>query len=83
MTGSRRIGIGRFWHESNTFACRCTEIEDFASYHDGILVGDEVLAGPERRDEVTGFKDVLAHNGRVEMVPLISAGALPSGQIYK
>ena len=78
---SFRIGIGRLWHESNTFASRCTKIEDFTSYHEGILLGEEVLSGPRRRDEVTGFKDALASNVNVEMVPLISAGALPSGPL--
>ena len=76
-----RIGMGRFWHESNTFASRCTEIADFMSYHDGLLLGEEILGGPERRDELTGFKDVLSRDARVEMIPLISAGALPSGPL--
>jgi microcystin degradation protein MlrC len=73
-----RIGIGQIWHESNTFACLSTDIENFTSYHDGIRVGQEILDAPEHRDELTGFKDVFGRAG-VEMRPLIAAGALPSG----
>jgi microcystin degradation protein MlrC len=74
-----RIGIARLWHESNSFPCSVTEVSDFLSYQDGILVGEEVLSCLERRDEVTGFAKVLNQNNGTQIAPLFSAGALPSG----
>ncbi len=76
-----RIGIARFWHESNSFSAPLTDIVDFATYQGGMLVGDALLHQPDRRDEITGFIDVLSAHGGVEIVPLVSAGALPSGLI--
>ena len=74
-----RIGLGRFWHESNSFSSIATEPEDFASYQGGVLTGKAVLECPDRRDEVLGAAEVLGRDERVEIVPLLSAGALPSG----
>lgn len=74
-----RIGVGGFWHESNSFCPVPTHLEDFLSYS-GILVGSEI---PEsgRRDEVAGAVEVLQRDGRIEIVPLVSAEALPAGHI--
>jgi len=77
----RRIGVGRFWHESNSFSAVQAELDDFASYQDGILTGASVLECGERRDEITGVVDVLSRDDRVEKIPLVSAGALPSGPL--
>lgn len=74
-----RIGIGRFWHESNSFSCEYTPAEAFRSYQQGILVGDAVLNQPDRHDEIAGFQKALLQERGVEIVPLLSAGALPSG----
>ena len=74
-----RISVGRFWHESNSFSSIRTEVADFVSYQDGLLTGATILHRPERRDEVLGAAEVLARDSRVEIVPLLSAGALPSG----
>ena len=76
-----RIGVGRFWHESNSFSSIPTETADFQSYQDGILTGGDMLHRTERRDEVLGAGEVLARHSRVEIVPLLSAGALPAGLI--
>jgi microcystin degradation protein MlrC len=78
-----RIGIGRIWTESNTFSSLKTTISDFCglSSYSGVAVGAEVLAQPERKDEVNGFVKVLSPDSRVEIVPLLSAGALPSGPV--
>ena len=75
-----RIGIGRFWHESNTFSPVPATIEDFVSYG-GIAVGAEVLEYRDRHDEVAGFVGILDQKAGVEVVPLLSAGALPSGPV--
>jgi len=77
----RRIGVARFWHESNGFSSALTEIEDFEGYQGGTLVGEAILEGTGRGDEIAGFTDVLRQRDDVEIVPLISAGALPSGLI--
>ena len=74
-----RIGVGGFWHESNSFCPMPTSLEDFLSYS-GVLVGNEILESA-RRDEVAGAVDVLLRDGRVEIVPLVSAEALPAGYI--
>ena len=77
---SRRIGIGRFWHESNSFSCIDTEISDFESFQRGLLTGADVLKEPLQRDELAGMIEVL-RAADVEIVPLLSVGALPSGLI--
>ena len=79
----RRIGVARFWHESNSFSSALTEIEDFESYQGGTLVGRAVPEAVARRDEIAGFIDVLRGRNDIEIVPLISAGALPSGLISR
>lgn len=76
-----RIGVGRFHHESNSFASTDTQADDFHAYLQGILVGDVVLNQPERRDEITGFLETLVPKRDVEIVPLLSAEALPSGPL--
>jgi microcystin degradation protein MlrC len=73
-----RIGVGRLHHESNSFSCADTQASDFRSYQ-GMLVGNEVLNQPERRDEITGFQEVLCRERGIEIVPLFSTEALPSG----
>jgi len=74
-----RVGVGGFWHESNSFCPTPTSLDDFLSYG-GVLVGDEVLESG-RRDEVAGAVEALEGDGRVEVVPLVSSEALPAGPI--
>ena len=78
-----RIGIARLWHESNSFAGTQATIDDFRnrSSYSGVDVGEEMLAHPERRNEVTGFVEAFKQDGNVEIVPLMSAGTLPSGLV--
>lgn len=78
---TKRIGVARCWHESNTFSSALTDVEDFEKYQGGILVGAAMLNHPDRRDEIAGFERVLGTAEDIEIVPLISAGALPSGLI--
>ncbi|MGH9243742.1 MAG: M81 family metallopeptidase [Acidimicrobiales bacterium] len=72
----RRVGIGRFWHETNTYSAHRTRIDDFAAF--------ELLEGPAIIDKHAGTGTVLggmlAGTG-FEPVPLVSAGAWPSGRI--
>ena len=76
-----RIGIGRFWSESNSWSCVNTEVRDFEDYQSGVLPGAELLNHPERRDEIAGMVEALGAHAGTEVVPLISAAALPSGLI--
>ena len=78
---THRIGIGRIWHESNTFCAVKTTLEDFESYPGGLVVGAGLLDRPDRADEITGMLDVFRHDGSVEPVPLIGASLEPSGAI--
>ena len=73
-----RIGVGRIWQECNSFSCVATKLADYQSAG-GIAFGDGVLDQPTRRDEVTGFLDVLAADQDVEVAGLLNANALPSG----
>ncbi len=76
-----RIGIAHFWHESNSFSSALTDADDFEKFQGGVVIGDSILRRHDERDEVTGFIDVLQGRADVEIVPLVIAGALPSGLI--
>ena len=74
-----RVGVGGFWHESNSFCPVPTTLRDFTSYS-GVLVGRQILTSG-RRDEVAGATEVLRQDGRIDIAPLVSAEALPAGYI--
>ena len=63
-----RIGVGGFCHETNTFSPVATGYEDFR-----IARGDELIGG--------GPWVELARQGHA-LVPLLRAGASPSGWKY-
>ena len=76
-----RIGIARFWHESNSFSCALTTVEDFNAYHHGTLLGQDIPKHLDQRDEIVGIIGALDDHPAATPVPLLSAGALPSGLI--
>ena len=78
-----RIGVGRIWHESNSFCGLPTTLRSFLddSSYGGVAVGADVLGRVDRRDEVTGIIEALGGGGGVEIVPLLNAGTLPSGLV--
>ena len=78
-----RIAIGRFWHESNSFCSRTTEIDAFlgGSAYSGTSVGAQVLDYGDLRNEVAGFVETLQSDGRIEIIPTLSSGATPSGLV--
>jgi microcystin degradation protein MlrC len=78
---SHRIGIGRIWHESNSFSASRTSWEDFLAYPGGLVVGEALLHQPDRADEITGMLDVFRRDGEVEPVPLIAVGMVASGAV--
>jgi microcystin degradation protein MlrC len=76
-----RIGVGKLWSESNSFSSLNTTLGGFETW--GLFSGSEVIESSDRRDEITGFINVLGADADVEIVPLANASALPSGIVEK
>ena len=78
---SKRVLIGGFKHETNTFSVLQTDLDAYRArclYH-----GEEVLEiFRETNSEIAGFLDVCAENAWVP-VPSIVADASPSGPVTK
>jgi len=91
MTRKLRIAFCRIAQETNALSPVCSELADFHRTH--FMEGDELLAACGRfGTEVTGFARSLELSGfvrgaekiggdRVELVPLFSAWAVPSGKL--
>jgi microcystin degradation protein MlrC len=86
-----RIAIARIAQESNCFSRLPTTLADFRATHyvegERLLEacspwGDE-LPGYIRNAELTGAVDALREDGAVEIVPISSAWAIPSGPLTK
>jgi microcystin degradation protein MlrC len=73
--GMRRVGIIGLEHETNTFRPETTPLDAFT-----ISRGDEILVERGRRTYAAGMMDGLDEAG-IEVVPLMIAGAQPSGSI--
>lgn len=84
-----RIACGRIFHEANARSPLLTEREDFERMHHA--EGDELqtmmtLGASELKDfmphaELTGFQQAARVAGHVEVVPLRSSLAVPSGPL--
>jgi microcystin degradation protein MlrC len=73
---TRRVGVAGLWHETNTYAPRPATLEDFAAF--------ELLSGPDLLERNAGTGSVIGGfadptDDELELVPLLSAGAWPSG----
>ncbi|WP_280771545.1 M81 family metallopeptidase [Salipaludibacillus daqingensis] len=78
---SLRIGIAFFYHESHTFSPSMTNLNDFIN--EGFHKGDEIIeAYAGTKTEVGGFIDILRDKD-AEIIPLVCAAAIPSGQVTK
>lgn len=76
-----RIGIAFFYHESHTFSPVKTGIEDFRK--EGYHRGEEIIdVYQNTRTECGGFIDALREQ-KAEMVPLVTARAVPSGTVTR
>ena len=72
----RRVGIGRLWHETNTYSARPTRLDHFGAL--------ELLHGEAIVDKHAGTGTVIGgmlSTKRFEPVPLVSAGAWPGGRV--
>jgi microcystin degradation protein MlrC len=84
-----RLAFGRFAQETNCLTPLPTELRDFEATH--LLAGAELLAacGPDRTEaegflknaELSGFVKECRRRGGVELVPLVSAWAVPAGPL--
>ena len=75
-----KIAIGSIVHESNTFSTLYTDIDAFRRKQ--YLKGNDVISGHRgRRSELGGFLSAIPDT--VEIVPTISAEAMPSGIVAK
>lgn len=74
-----RVGLGGIWHESNSFVPTPTTLEDFRLFQ--LFVGTGILEGMAgTRSELGGALDACRDLG-IDGVPLLFAGALPSGPV--
>jgi microcystin degradation protein MlrC len=73
-----RILVGAFGHESNTFTPFVTTLDDFYARW-----GAESLQEPLRRGSFGGIVDVLRQHADVELVPSVTAWAMPGGVVAR
>lgn len=74
-----RVGLGGIWHETNTFFDRPTTMADFRSF--AYFEGADLLDGLTGTGTELGGALAAARDLGVEAVPLVFAGALPSGPV--
>ncbi len=74
-----RVGLAGIWHETNTFFDRPTTIEDFRSF--AYFEGGDLLDALTGTGTELGGALAAARELGVEAVPLVFAGALPSGPV--
>ena len=75
----KRVLIGGFLHESNTFNPVLTGRENFR--RNELYFGDEILRFRRNsKTEIGGFIDIL-ENGGIEIVPSVLASATPGGRV--
>lgn len=72
-----RVLIGALGHESNTFTPFLTIIDDFY-----VLYGDELFQKSPWRSSLEGIVETLQARG-AELVPTITAGAMPGGVVER
>ena len=73
-----RILVGAFGHESNTFTPFLTTLDDFFARW-----GVETLHATSLRGSFGGIVDVLRQHADVELVPSVTAWAMPGGVVAR
>ncbi|MFN0043502.1 MAG: M81 family metallopeptidase [Alphaproteobacteria bacterium] len=76
-----RIALGGLWHETNTFASGRTALADFRAYQ--YAEGAEILARYHGTGTELGGMLAALRAGGAEPVPVVFAGAVPSGVIAR
>lgn len=78
----KKIGIAFFYHESHSFTPNMTTLDDFRN--EALLTGPSIIDHyTGTKTEVGGFIDTLQQYEAVEIVPILSASAVPSGEVTK
>ena len=74
-----RVALAGLWHETHTFATTPTTWQDFADFEH--LAGNAII--DYHRGTRTGIGGCIAaaEQSRITLVPIVSAGALPSGPV--
>lgn len=74
-----RLAVGSIWHESNTFSPIKTDLKSFSESQ--LLFDDDILDyHREKNTEIGGILEV-AESEYIEIIPTISAAAIPSGPV--
>lgn len=91
MSRPLRVAYGRIFHEANAYSPLPSSMENFRRMQ--YVLGDEVsgLVQPLRWElpgliplaELSGFAHAARRAGGVELVPLLSAFAVPSGKLVR
>jgi microcystin degradation protein MlrC len=72
----RRVGVVGVWHETNTYSAHPTTLAEFEAFE--LLTGDAIVERNQGTGSVIGgFYD----NTDLDLVPILSAGAWPSGPV--
>ncbi|MFD1708253.1 M81 family metallopeptidase [Siminovitchia sediminis] len=84
MEKKLRVAIGSFWHETSSFSSEYTSLEEFKTWV--LDEKEQVLEGSRGvrtcSGNIGGYVDYVEEKGW-DVVPLIAAGAIPSGPIRK
>lgn len=76
-----QIAVAGISHETNTFAARRTDLEDFLSSR--LLRGEEMYEEREANTVVGGAVAAIAAAADLELVPLVAATAIPGGLVTR
>jgi len=74
-----RIAVAGISHETNTFAPRPTDLEEFINNR--LLRGEEMYEERDANTVVGGAVGAIADTPGLELVPLLSGSAIPGGVV--
>ena len=74
-----KLAIAQIWQETNTFSPVLCGLEDFEAYR--LHVGEEVILNCGDGQEIGGFVAAAEAADRLELVPILAAGAWPGGTV--
>ena len=74
-----RLVIGSFMQETNTFSQFTSDLQSFKDCE--FLVGDEIISYHGKKGSEIGAFIEVAEKQNIQLIPLVSASALPGGQV--